>query len=105
MTKKYNALAESFRVKEVEVEGILDCLDAVKWLGGETIEAIVYAGTIDNGDSNFMAGHNGFFVATDEYICYTTNGDPVWAEWSEDTANDINVEWGAISESLSDYKI
>ena len=105
MTKKYNALAESFRVKEVEVDGILAALDAKRWLGGETIEAIVYAGPIDDSGKNFIAGHNGFFIATDEYVCHVTNGDPVWAEWSEDTANDINVEWGDITESLSDYKI
>jgi hypothetical protein len=78
-----------------------------KWIGGETFFSLTHAGVIDNGHSDKTHGHNGYWIAdvTTENVCSVTNGDPVWSDWSEETADEIGAGWGQMAEELEQYKI
>lgn len=101
-------LAVVWLVKDSDVDEILSRLDAKRWLGENGLESIVYAWNIDNEGINKSCGHNGYWIAdNDKHICYVTNGNPVFAEWSEETANEIGVDWknGDFEEVMSGYTI
>ena len=102
----YNKLEAEWGTDEEDTGRILDSLDAHKWAGGETLDIITYAGTIDNGHSDKMAGHNGYWIASDDgMISHVTNGDAIWCEWDEETAEFLELDWGAFRESVKHHKI
>ena len=87
---------------------IIDSLSARKWAGSHGIESVIaYAGVIDKENNpNKLHGHNGYWIAdADEHVCYITNGDPVWCDWSEDCANEIDLPWGDFLEVMTPHAI
>jgi len=99
-------LAAAWQVDIDDVGCILEQLDAKRWAGGESLESIAYAGFIDDDSGQFSHGHNGYWIAdSDKHICYVTNGDPVFAEWDEETVDEIGVNWGEFAEEMANYKI
>lgn len=110
MNTETNAIAARDIAKNFNAPGccddILDRLNAFRWVGGETLSCIKYAGTIDNGDENKIHGHNGYWIATEDgCIAYITNGDPVWADWSEDVAGDCGLVWGDFVEAMIGHEV
>jgi hypothetical protein len=103
MNEMTNELAAAWGIDEEQAERVCAMLGVQQWAAGEPI---VYAGTIDNGTGDMVAGHNGYWVADDEeHIAFTTNGDAVWADWDEDTAAIIGVQWGEFAEVMGPHKI
>ena len=95
-------IAESFGVSVEETFEIFKSMDLDRWLAGESIDSIDFAGSFDDGSSS-----TAYFVATSENggqfcICSTAT---IWAEWSEDVAISLGVSWGEMSESLQTYAI
>jgi len=102
----YNKLQAEWGTDEEDTGRILDSLDAYTWAGGDTLDVIAYAGTIDNGHSDMIAGHNGYWIATsDGMISHVTNGDSTWCEWDEETADAIGLEWVEFTESAKANKV
>lgn len=99
-------LAKTWGIKEYQAEDVLSALDAKKWADGD-LSAIKYAGTIDtDATADKMAGHTGYWIAdSDEHIAFVTNGDHIWADWSEDISDDCGLVWGSFADSVADYRV
>lgn len=95
-TRKINIekLAEIWGLSLNDANDVLERLDSKKWLGGESIDVIKFAGVINNGDANKMHGNNGYFIATADYLCWITNGDPVWEDNTEDNCINAGIDLG-----------
>lgn len=107
MKSMIDRLAAHWGLAPEEATDVLQRLDAVRWAGGEGLDCITHAGTIDTGHSDMMHGHNGYWIAdaTTGNVCSVTNGDAVWDDWTEDTAIEIGEMWGDMAEMLTGSKI
>lgn len=102
----HQKLSRAWGISDDDVDRALCRLDAKKWTGREGLEAIVYAGTINNDHSDKACGHNGYWIADDnQRVCYVTNGDPVWDDWSETVADEIGLLWDDYCGVMDEYKI
>lgn len=81
-------LAKKWDIDYYDAERVLYALGAVKWAGGEGLSCITHVGTIDNGHTDKIAGHNGYCIvdAESRSLCYVTNGDSVWTSTEDEEA-------------------
>jgi hypothetical protein len=99
-------LATCFQVSEDNVHGVMSKLAEQYWNGSDLIQAIQFAGCIDNGDPNKVYGHTGYWIADGyESIAYVTNADAVWVAWDEETAQAIGLPWGSFSASMEKHRV
>ena len=97
-------IANTWAVSLEDARDIMARMDVNKWLGGDTLAAITHAGTVEGGGDQ-SSGHAGYWLRNNEFICQITNGDPVWAEWSEAIADDCGLPWGDIEEAMLGHEV
>lgn len=100
-------LEKAWGVDRGAVLDILERLDAEKWAGGETLNCITHAGTIDNDSTADMCyGHTGYWISDGENIAIVTNGDPLWSSLDDENACiDAGLLPGEASEMLRGKEI
>lgn len=99
-------LAAKWGVDADAVDEILNRMDIKRWLGGETLDSISHADTIDDGATDMTYGHNGYWVSDGENIAIITNGDPLWSTLTdEDACSDAGLFWGDLADMLEGHEI
>jgi hypothetical protein len=103
--KMINRLAQHWGVSLDDAADIIARMDIVRW-DPDYPNSIIYGGVIDNGHSDKLNGHNGYWVATSAgEICYVTNGDPVWDTWCDVVAEEIGLSWGDYRTAMEGHKL
>lgn len=99
-------LARKWGLSLEDADRVLIALRAKKWAGGEVLACITHAGVIDNGSSDMIGGHNGYWISNGEQYAMVTNSDPIWGDWDEDAALTCGLDWyGSIAEMLIRHEI
>lgn len=108
---KIEKISKAFGLNLVETKDVLDRMDSKKWLGGESLSSIVYAGVIDDDSEEKIYGHTGFWIANLEgninVLAHNNDENRVgsWTEYDEDFCLYAGVKWGEMEESLKPYRV